>query len=181
MKIYTKSGDKGRTSLFGGRKTKKDDLRIEAYGSVDELNSLIGTILAENLSSDISKKLTRIQNELFVLGSDLATPLDVKIKIPRVVIPFISRLEKEIDAWQKDLPQLRKFILPGGSKVGAKLHLARSVARRSERLIVRLAHIDKMNEKDIMYINRLSDWFFVAARYVNRVDDKKEVLWKGRS
>ena len=180
VKIYTKSGDKGRSSLFGGRKVKKSDLRIEAYGNVDELNSLIGTILAENPSKDIAKKLTRIQNELFVLGSDLATPLGVKIKIPRVNRPYILRLEKEIDAWQKGLPQLKKFILPGGSKIGAKLHLVRSIARRTERSIVGLAQQDAINAKNIIYINRLSDWFFVAARYVNKLEKIKETEWKGR-
>ena len=180
VKIYTKSGDRGQTSLFGGQKVEKSDLRIEAYGNVDELNSLIGVILAEDLSLEISKKLVRIQNELFVLGSDLATPLNIKIKIPRVVKSFTNRLEKEIDSWQKDLPQLKKFILPGGSKVGAKLHLARSTARRTERSIVRLASQENINERDIIYINRLSDWFFVLARFVNKVEKIKETEWKGR-
>src|SRR3989344_767510 len=180
VKIYTKSGDRGKTSLFGGQKAEKSDLRIEAYGNVDELNSLIGTILAGDLLQEISKKMTRIQNELFVLGSDLATPLSVKIKIPRVSKTFITRLEKEIDAWQKNLPELRKFILPGGSKVGAKLHLARSTARRTERAIVRLGSHENINERDIIYIKRLSDWFFVLARFVNKLEKIKETEWKGR-
>ncbi len=187
FKIYTKSGDKGETSLFGGKKIIKDDLRIEAYGNVDELNSHIGVILAEVMGVQpllgvrpLKQKLLRIQDELFVLGSDLATPLNVKIKIPRVSKSFVTRLEREIDTWQKDLPKLKKFILPDGSKVGSKLHLARSVARRAERSIVRLAHADNINCNDIMYVNRLSDWFFVMARYVNRIEKKKEVLWGGR-
>lgn len=180
VKIYTKTGDKGTTSLFGGKSVSKNSGRIDAYGNVDELNSLIGTILADNPSSIIYEKLIRIQNELFVLGSDLATPLDVKIKIPRITKAFIRRLEKEIDVWQKNLPQLKKFILPGGSKIGAKLHLARSVTRRVERSIVNLAHTERVNEKDVMYTNRLSDWFFVLARYANNLEKVKETVWKGR-
>ena len=185
MKIYTKSGDRGQTSLFGGQKVAKDNLRIETYGSVDELNSLIGVIVAElnqgnSPQGRIISKLTRNQEELFVLGSDLATPLDVKVKVPRISKYYISRLEKEIDAWQKNLPELKKFILPGGSKIGAKLHLARTIARRAERSIVRLASKEKINERDIIYINRLSDWFFVVARYVNKLEKVKEIEWKGR-
>jgi len=206
VKIYTKSGDKGRSSLFGGQKVEKSDLRIEAYGNVDELNSQVGTIVAELYSyssserkrvekfrfgssrqartirvfNDLSKKLTRIQNELFVLGSDLATPLNIRIKIPRVTKSFTNRLEKEIDSWQKDLPQLKKFILPGGSKIGAKLHLARSTTRRTERSIVRLAQQNRINGKDLIYINRLSDWFFVLARFVNKLEKIKETQWRGR-
>src|SRR3989344_6625525 len=190
MKIYTKSGDRGQTSLFGGQKVEKSDLRIEAYGNVDELNSLIGTILADLVVlvrveprlgvKPLIAKLTRVQNELFVLGSDLATPLNIRIKIPRVVKSFTNRLEKEIDAWQKNLPELKKFILPGGSKVGAKLHLARSTTRRTERSIVRLGSHENINERDIIYINRLSDWFFVLARFVNKLEKIKETEWKGR-
>lgn len=180
MKIYTKSGDKGKTFLFGGRKVNKNDLRIAAYGNVDELNSLIGVILAEDPPEEISKKLTRIQNELMVLGSDLASPMDVTTTIPRVTQPYVSRLEKEIDSWQKKLPQLKKFILPGGGRIGSKLHLARAVTRRSERSIANLANQEKINAKVLMYVNRLSDWFFVAARQNNKIESIKEVQWLGR-
>lgn len=180
MKIYTKGGDRGTTSLFGGKRIDKDNLRIEAYGNVDELNSLVGTILAENPYSDISKKLLRMQKELFVLGSDLATPREVRIKIPRVKRSFTNRLEKEIDAWQKKLPKIKKFVLPGGTKIGARLHLARTLARRAERKIVALSKQEKINVNAQIYINRLSDWFFVAARYVNKIDHVKETTWKGR-
>jgi len=231
VKIYTKSGDRGKTSLFGGQKVEKDNLRIETYGSVDELNSLIGIITSDlrhprsNRGSDvrlfesedsseserpkdsilsdprireddrgleaIAIKLNRIQAELFVLGSDLATPLNVSTssrkvglrgasKIPRITKAFIARLEKEIDTWQKQLPQLEKFILPGGSKIGAKLHLARTIARRAERSIVRLGSQEKINKRDLIYVNRLSDWFFVAARYINKLEKIKETEWKGR-
>ncbi len=180
MKIYTKGGDSGTTSLFGGRRVDKDSARIEAYGNVDELNSLVGIILAEFPPFKISKKLIRLQHELFVLGSDLATPLDIKTKIPRISKTYISKLEKEIDTWQKELPELKKFILPGGGKVGSKLHLGRTVARRAERSIAALARLEKINGKTLIYINRLSDWFFVMARYINRLEKIKEVIWIGR-
>lgn len=199
MKIYTKGGDDGTTSLFGGRRVDKNSLRIDAYGNVDELNSLIGVIVSDiaDYSSrrsrevtqknmtvkdlrTLEKKLLRIQRELFVLGSDLATPLDVKTKVPRVNKSGITRLEKEIDAWQKDLPLLKKFILPGGHRTAAKLHLARSVARRTERSIISLSNQEKINKNTVAYINRLSDWFFVAARHINSIEKIVEVTWKGR-
>lgn len=224
MKIYTKTGDKGTTSLFGGQRVDKNSARIRAYGEVDELNSMIGVILADlaDYSSSESEgqveksekgnsrpfdksstvrlrpnrlrtrtvrvKLLRIQAELFVLGANLATPYDVKVKIPRITKRFVTRLEKEIDKWSKDLPQLRNFILPGGSKVGAKLHLARTVARRAERSIVELADQEKINKNSQIYINRLSDWFFTLARYVNKqsfsanqLESESEHVWQGRS
>ncbi len=180
MRIYTKTGDRGTTSLFGGKRIDKNSARIEAYGNVDELNSLIGTILADNPPKDISKKLLRIQSELFVLGSDLATPMDTKLKIPRISKSFTSRLEKEIDAWEKQLPALRNFVLPGGLAVGSKLHLARTVARRAERFIVNLSSVEKINPNAQTYMNRLSDWLFVCARFVNKIDKVQETPWRGR-
>jgi len=186
VKIYTKTGDSGTTSLFGGKRIDKDSARIQAYGEVDELNSLIGTILADlegvrPLSGvkPLKKKLLRIQEELFVLGADLAAPIEVKVKVPRIKKSFITRLEKEIDGWEKQLPKLKNFILPGGSQVGSKLHLARSVARRAERAIVNLDRTDVINKSAVVYLNRLSDWFFVAARYVNKLENVKENLWRG--
>ena len=220
MKIYTKAGDNGTTSLFGGKRVEKDSARIKAYGEVDELNSLIGVVLAylsshsrpdrESLGTESSgrmsdprpsvlssgskdfreddksknhivTKLVRIQAELFVLGSDLASPLSVKVKIPRISKSYITRLEKEIDTWEKDLPKLRNFIFPGGSKVGAGLHLARALARRAERSIVALSKQEKIDKHAQIYINRLSDWFFVAARYANHLDKIPETVWKGRT
>ena len=181
MKIYTKTGDRGTTSLFGGERVDKNSLRIEAYGNVDELNSLIGIIVADNPSSDISKKLLRIQKELFVLGGDLATPLSAKVKVPRVTKSLVTRLEKEIDKWSATLPQLKNFILPGGSAVGSKLHLARTVARRTERSIADLASQEKINSNDLIYMNRLSDWLFTLARYANKLEGLSENLWRGRS
>ena len=209
MKIYTKGGDRGTTSLFGGKRVDKDDLRIQAYGSVDELNSLLGVITSDlrhtrsNRGSDvrpegtqslrdprgheddrelevIATKLGRIQAELMVLGSDLATPVDVKIKIPQVTKAFATRLEKEIDVWEKSLSPLKNFILPGGSKAGSMLHLARTVARRAEREIIAISKQEKVNKNAKIYINRLSDWLFVAARYVNKLENVKEIPWQGR-
>ncbi len=180
MKIYTKTGDGGTTSLFGGKRVDKNSVRIEAYGSVDELNSLIGTIITEKPIVDVLKKLIRIQGELFVLGTDLATPTDVKVKIPRVTKAFITRLEKEIDMWEESLPKLKNFILPGGSPTSAKLHLARTVARRAERSMVALSRQEKISPITLSYLNRLSDWLFVLARYINKEEKAKEIIWKGR-
>ena len=180
VKIYTKTGDRGTTSLFGGQRVGKDSLRIAAFGTVDELNSVLGVVLAQELPFDISKKLLRVQSELFVLGSDLASPYGLKVKIPRVSSAYAKRLEGEIDIWTKKLPQLRNFILPGGSLAGAQLHMARTIARRSERAIVSLGQEEKINGNAIVYLNRLSDWFFILARYVNMLDGKREVIWKGR-
>jgi len=180
MKIYTKTGDRGTTSLFGGKRVAKSDLRIDAYGNVDELNSMLGTIITESLDVEIKKLLTRIQSELMVLGSDLATPVDVNIIIPRVTGVFVLRLEREIDAWERKLPELKNFILPGGSSVSSKVHWARAIARRSERVIARLAEEEKVNVHALKYINRLSDWLFVLARYINLSDGGTETIWKGR-
>ncbi|HSX19347.1 MAG TPA: cob(I)yrinic acid a,c-diamide adenosyltransferase [Candidatus Saccharimonadales bacterium] len=183
LKIYTKTGDGGTTSLFGGQRVNKNSLRIKAYGEVDELNSRIGMTLAEFGTSDIEhikKKLIRVQNELFVLGSDLATPLDVKLKIPRVKKSFATRLEKEIDQMTASLPPLRNFILPGGGRVGSGLHLARTVARRAERAIVDLQDSEKINKNSLIYVNRLSDWFFTLARLVNKIEGNRETAWIGR-
>lgn len=196
-KIYTKTGDRGTTSLFGGKRVDKDSARIAAYGSVDELNSLLGVVAANighprsNGGSDSRvsslprmtkafEKLMRTQSELMVLGSDLATPMDVKIKIPRITKAFTTRLEREIDVWEKTLSPLKNFILPGGSKSGSVLHVARTVARRAEREIATLSKSEKINKNIIAYINRLSDWLFTLARYVNKLDNAKETAWKGR-
>lgn len=181
MKIYTKTGDKGSTAMFAGKRIDKDSLRISSYGEVDELNSIIGEIINVSSKKDLTRKLLRIQNELFVLQSNLATLFDVKIKIPKITPAYCFRLEKEIDIWQKSLPELRNFILPGGGEVGAKLHIARTVARRAERTIVSLSKKEKVNAYALAYINRISDWFFVLARFVNLQEKKAEVRWMGRA
>lgn len=179
MKIYTKTGDRGKTSLFAGKRVGKDEDRVHAYGTVDELNSLIGTIV-QGTEASIRKKLLRIQSELFVLGTDLSSPLEVKSKIPRITFPYIKRLEKEIDAMEKELKELKNFILPGGGEVGSKLHFARSTARRAERWVVYLSKKEKININALIFLNRLSDWLFVMARYANKIDGQSETIWKGR-
>lgn len=185
MKIYTRTGDAGTTSLFGGQRVDKGSSRIASYGAVDELNSMLGVIIVivkQTLKGQggISNKLLRVQKELFVLGGDLATPITVKVKVPRVKKPFITKLEKEIDLWQKSLPPLKNFILPGGSNAGSSLHVARAICRRVERSVADLASREKINQYDLMYVNRLSDWLFVAARYINNMEAIPEIPWKGR-
>lgn len=181
MKIYTKTGDSGMTSLFGGKRVSKDSLRVEACGKCDELNSQLGVIMSENPPTEIAKKLLRIQQEIFVLGADLATPISVNLKVPRVKKSFTNRLEREIDVMESGLPKLKNFILPGGGKVGARLHLARSAVRCLERILVTLGYQDKLNPKIFPYINRLSDWFFVLARHANWAQNFKEVPWIGNA
>ena len=181
MKIYTKTGDSGTTSLFAGGRVDKSSSRIEANGLADELNSFIGVVISEDEKSKTRTKLLRIQRELFVLGSDLATPLDVKAKVPRIKKSYTTRLEREIDKWENDLPTLKNFILPGGSKIGAILHLARARCRCLERIVVSLDRSDSLNRQVLPYVNRLSDWFFVLARHTNLESDHEETLWRGRS
>ncbi len=180
-KIYTKTGDGGATSLFGGARLRKNSPRINAYGTVDELNSLLGVAIGENPPAPLVKKLLRVQSELFILGSELSTPNNVKVKIPRIKKPYTTRLEREIDSWQSELPTLKNFILPGGNKASATLHLARTTARRAEREIVALSEDEKLNKNILPYINRLSDWLFVAARYINKINKVNETIWRGRS
>lgn len=181
MRIYTKTGDTGTTSLFGGKRVRKDSQRVTACGEVDELNSLLGVIIAETQNKDLIIKLTRVQNELFILQTVLAFSFDLKIKIPKINAVHSLRLECEIDDWEKSLPKLKNFILPGGGETGSKLHLARTVARRAERSIVTLASAERISKYALSYINRLSDWLFVLARYINNEENAKEIIWKGRS
>ena len=181
MKIYTKKGDGGTTTLFGGQKVDKSSIRVETYGKADELNSQIGVIIAEGVTKSMLGKLSRIQDELFVLGCDLATPLDVKLKVPRIRSVFTRKLELEIDKWEKDLPKLKNFIVPGGGTTGAKLHLARSTSRCLERMVVALDRQSKLNPAILPYVNRLSDWFFVLARHANFEANQAEIIWRGRS
>jgi len=177
VRIYTRTGDNGVTALFGGKRVDKNDVRVEACGTCDELNSLIGVVVYE-CSGGTGKKLLRIQNELFVLGGDLATPLEVKVSVPRVRKNFTARLEREIDAWDKSLPVLKNFIVPGGSRIGAMLHLARARCRCLERIVVRLDRTDSLNRHVLPYINRLSDWFFVLARHTNYEAKSGEIIWR---
>ncbi|MFW5702623.1 MAG: cob(I)yrinic acid a,c-diamide adenosyltransferase [Candidatus Dojkabacteria bacterium] len=182
MKIYTKTGDKGMSSLWGGQRVSKGSLRIESYGTVDELNSILGMVgSVAGLESGLTEKVEKIQGELMIAGSDLATPIDVskKIKQVRVGSKSAKRLEREIDKMSKDLPQLTSFILPSGSFAGSTLHHARAVCRRAERLVVRLSNEEPINEQVVIYLNRLSDWLFTAARWQNKFDDQIETPWHG--
>lgn len=181
-KIYTKTGDDGSTALGTGERRPKFDLRVESYGTVDETNAAIGIARLHTGSlSGLDVMLSRIQNDLFDLGADLATPEgDEKLEYEplRVVASQVERIEKDIDALNKDIDPLRSFILPGGSPAAAALHVARTVARRAERLIVQLAQSpeEKVNASAIHYMNRVSDFLFVAARHANS-NGKDDVLW----
>jgi cob(I)alamin adenosyltransferase len=178
MKIYTRTGDSGDTSLFGGQRVPKDAQRIEAYGTVDELNSLLGIVRAENGDSQIDEMLERVQNTLFDLGADLATPRSLNKSITRIAPRDTAVLEKYIDQTEPKLKPLRSFILPGGSPVAARLHFARTICRRAERVIVRLSRNEDIGDEVTIYLNRLSDLLFVLARYANRIADVPETRWK---
>lgn len=180
MKIYTKTGDDGTTGLFGGKRVAKFSSRIEAYGTVDELNAVIGVALTHDLHAKVSEPLKQISSLLFTVGSDLATPQDAsqKSSVPAITEEHVDFLEKWIDAYQEHLPALRNFILPGGSPGGAHLHLARTVCRRAERAIVALKQDEEINPIVLRFINRLSDYLFVAARFVNAKEGHDDIEWK---
>lgn len=179
-KVYTRQGDQGQTRLGGGQQVPKDSLRIEAYGTVDELNSLIGIALAFKPSAKISEALTKIQHELFTLGGDLCV-LDQdkgKWEMPVIEAAQVKELEKLMDKLNKELKPLRDFILPGGTRVTAFLHQARCVCRRAERLVVSLSREEKLGAHVQPYLNRLSDALFVLARYENHKNGLKDVYWQ---
>lgn len=166
MSIVTKTGDTGETGIVGATRLPKSHVRIHAYGSVDELNALLGVVLTKHqLPHDVKTGLLRIQHELFTLGADLATPL--VLTVPRIKQEHIAPLEQEIREWESVLPELKNFILPGGSSAGAELHHARTVCRRAERWIVALKQEEKINELALQYVNRLGDYLFLAARVAN--------------
>ena len=179
MKIYTKFGDAGDTALYGGAQTRKDTLRIEAIGVVDELNAYIGYAQTLIADADVSELLAKIQNHLFSLGADLATPdTHTKSAELRIAADVTTEMEGAIDKISEELPPLRNFILPGGSPGGAILHIARTVCRRSERCVVRLANEETVNPEAIRSLNRLSDLLFVLARVVNHRSDAPEEIWE---
>ena len=176
-KIYTRTGDKGKTRLIGGRECVKHELRVEAYGTVDEANSAIG-IARLYSKGEADKMLSRIQHDLFDLGADLATPYTTSKKAPLRIQPEqVKRLESEIDSMNAALSPLDSFVLPGGSEASAHLHLARTIVRRAERLTSALMAKEKVNIEAFKYLNRLSDHLFVMARFLND-KGKKDVLWK---
>jgi cob(I)alamin adenosyltransferase len=186
-RIYTRMGDGGRTRLVGGQTVAKDDLRIESYGTVDELNALLGNarVTAEKLASNnhvlssLVRNLKRVQHELFNLGSVLATlPEDLHPKQPRVTSVEIEQLEREIDEANEQIPALRSFVLPGASRLDAELHIARTVCRRAERLLVHLGREQSIAPEAVSYLNRLSDALFVWSRWVNHTLGVTETLWE---
>ena len=165
-KVYTKTGDGGETALVGGRRVSKASPRVEAYGDVDELNSAIGLARAYLQDEELDRVCAHIQNDLFTLGGDLASPADVHV--PRITEEFIAVLEERSDQFLSQLDPLKEFILPGGSPAGATLHLARAVARRAERKVVALSLQEEINADAMVYLNRLSDLLFILARLVNK-------------
>lgn len=179
MKIYTRTGDNGETSLFDGRRVSKADLRVDAYGEVDELNAAIGAVLAGGVDADIAAMLESIERDLFAVGGRLADP-DHKVagRVQKVAVGAaeVGRLEQWIDRLEAELPPLRRFILPGGSPAGAALHVARTVCRRAERRLTSLGP-DEVENDVRAYVNRLSDFLFVAARAVNRRAGVPELEW----
>ena len=164
-RVYTRTGDTGQTSLVGGARVSKSSARVDAYGEVDELNSVIGIARARSTDPQIDEVLGVIQNDLFTLGADLASPSDVSV--PRIEESFIKKLEQFADQFLSELEPLKEFILPGGSDAGATLHLARTVARRAERRVVGLSEAEQLNPETIIYLNRLSDLLFILARVIN--------------
>lgn len=177
MKLYTKTGDDGSTSLFSGRRVSKSSSFVESYGSVDELNAFVGHAICVCEDEPVRALLIQIQHDLFVLGSDLATPLDREIKIERLKEVRISRLEQNIDDLDEDLDELKEFILPGGCELASRLHICRTVARRAERRLISHAAQNEINEFCLIYLNRLSDLFFVLARSVNKKAQVQDTLW----
>lgn len=185
MNIYTRTGDDGTTGLIGGQRVSKDHARIDAYGTVDELNAALGVAVASipappHAHAELFRLLLAVQNELFAVGARLATPPSspYAASLPPVKGEWVERLESEIDAAQKRVPPLREFILPGGTELASRLHVARTVSRRAERLVVSLHRVEPLDEAVLTYMNRLSDWLFVHARLANHLVGTPDVVWQ---
>ena len=179
MKIYTKKGDKGETSLLGGTRVSKSHIRIESYGTVDELNSWIGLIRDQQIDKDTKKILIHIQDRLFTIGSHLASdPTKHGIKIPDIKEENVTALEKEMDKMNEVLPEMKNFVLPGGHSIVSYCHIARCVCRRAERCVVHLANEEKVEGIIIKYLNRLSDYLFVLSRKLSNDLKAEEIPWK---
>lgn len=181
-RVYTRAGDDGTTALGGGQRVPKESLRIDAYGTVDELNSVIGVAVASGLHESMKEQFFVIQQVLFNLGSDLCILEEDKqrFKVPGIEARHVEQLERWIDAWNEDLQPLRSFILPGGDLAAAQLHVARTVCRRAERLTIALAHAESVGAQVVPYLNRLSDLLFVAARYQAKMTGAGDLLWDSR-
>jgi len=182
MKLYTGIGDKGRTQLFGGQEVPKDHLRVEAYGSVDELNSALGLAAAACDHDDLRGLLIELQSRCFDLGADLATPREGKAsgmagKVKRVEQDWVTEVERRIDAISDGLPPIKHFILPGGTELAARLHLARTSCRRAERRLVALKEVENVGEAIPVYLNRVSDLLFACARWANQLEGVADVEW----
>ena len=179
MKIYTKKGDKGETGLLGGTRVKKSHIRIEAYGTVDELNSWIGLIRDQNIDKHSIETLIHVQDRLFTIGSHLASdPTKKGMKIPDILEENILLLEKEMDAMNESLPEMKSFVLPGGHTTVSYCHIARCICRRAERCAVNLASSEKVDDIIIKYLNRLSDYLFVLSRKFSQDLKAVEIPWK---
>lgn len=181
MKVYTKTGDDGTTGLFGGDRVSKTHPRIVAYGTVDETNAAVGVARAalpdESWGTVANERLGRVQEDLFVLGGDLASPGDVKYPVPRIEASHVEALEREMDEMETDLPTLKHFVLPGGHAAAAALHVARTVCRRAERHTIDAATSEEISDEAIQFLNRLSDFFFVMARWVNAHSGIGDTEW----
>jgi cob(I)alamin adenosyltransferase len=182
-RVYTRTGDDGTTGLGGGQRVPKDSVRIETYGTVDELSSAIGVAIAFGLDARLAETLARVQNELFNVGSDLCILEEDKARMPVPVVEarHVEALERLMDALSAELPSLDNFILPGGSPGAAQLHVARTVCRRAERLAVALAREEAVGPFVVKYLNRLSDALFVMARYENLKRGMSDILWNSRA
>lgn len=181
MKIYTKTGDAGDTGLFGGARVSKDDVRVEAYGDVDELNSVLGVVRAEgSLGAPFDELLAAIQSRLFDVGAELANGKGKDLGIPLVTEDDVVAIERAIDRAEEELEPLRTFVMPGGARLASALHVARTVCRRAERRIVTLGRTHEVRGEVLRYVNRLSDLFFTLARLANRRAGVEDVPWIGR-
>jgi cob(I)alamin adenosyltransferase len=180
MKIYTKTGDGGETGLFGGARVSKSSLRVSTYGEVDELNSALGVVRLHSIDEERDALLARIQSELFDVGAELASKPGKELGIARISDADVELLERAIDRAEEHLPELRTFILPGGSPAASYLHVARTVCRRAERSLVELAGVEDVRPELVRYLNRLSDLLFVLARFANARAGVSDVPWEGR-
>jgi len=183
LKIYTGFGDSGRTQLFGGQIVDKDDIRVDTYGHADELNSHLGLIISHLEAQEWITFMRDIQKDIFKISTELATPYDKKNKISEIVIQTndIKKIENKIDDLEPSLPSLKNFILPGGSELAANIHITRTICRRLERRLAKFAKIETLEKNILVYINRLSDFLFVFARYINKISGAEDITWSQKS